>query len=47
MNNILLEENSPLAACEIISGGQLIALQKEDGGIRPTAIGYFLWRLAA
>ena len=45
--NILLEGNLSSDICKIIYGGNLIALEKKDGGLRPIAIGYTLRRLAA
>ena len=41
-----LTDNLPLPVREIIFDGRLIALQKKDGGIRSTATGYTLRRLA-
>jgi hypothetical protein len=45
--NMLLKGDLPEFVSEIIFGGNLIALQKKDGGIRPIAIGYTWRRLAA
>ena len=45
--NVLLSGNLSTAIREIIFGGRLIALQKNDGGIRLVAVGYTLRRLAA
>ena len=43
----MLSGNLPNNIPEITFGGRLIALQKRDGGIHPTAVGYTLRRLAA
>ena len=45
--NLLLKGDLPLPVREIVYGGRLIALQKNDGSIRPIAVGYTLRRLAA
>ena len=45
--NLLLKGDLPVSVREIVYGGRLIALQKKDGGIRPTVVGYTLRRLAA
>ena len=45
--NILLTGNCPAAVQPILFGGNLIALDKKCGGIRPIAIGYVWRRIAA
>jgi len=45
--NILLNGEFSKDICEVIFGGNLLALTKKDGGIRPIAIGYTWRRLAA
>lgn len=45
--NCLLEGKCPSAVKPILFGGNLIALSKKSGGIRPIAVGYTLRRLAA
>ena len=44
--NVVLQGDLPTEAREIVFGGRLIAIQK-DGGVRPSAVGYTLRRLAA
>ena len=45
--NVVLQGDLPTEAREILFGGRLIALHKNDGGVRPIAVGYTLRRLAA
>jgi len=45
--NLLLNGGLPDNIDEVIYGGNLLALQKKDGGIRPIAVGYTWRRLAA
>ena len=45
--NLLLSGDLPTEIREIFFGGNLIAVEKKDGGIRPIAIGYTWRRLAA
>ena len=45
--NLLLEGKCCSSVRPILFGGQLIALEKKSGGIRPTAIGYTWRRMAA
>ena len=45
--NMLLEGKCDPAVAPVLFGGQLIALEKRTGGIRPIAIGYTLRRVAA
>ena len=45
--NMLLAERSLDTVIPVFFGGSIIALEKKCGGIRPTAIGYTLRRLAA
>ena len=45
--NLLLSGRCPPAACTLIFGGKLLALNKKDGGLRPIAVGYYWRRLAA
>jgi hypothetical protein len=44
---MLLEGSTSHEVNQIIFGGNLIALDKKDGGVRPIAIGYVLRRLTA
>jgi len=45
--NCLLEGKCNPAVVPVLFGGQLIALEKKSGGIRPIAVGYTLRRIAA
>jgi hypothetical protein len=45
--NTLLEGNCPQTVAPILFGGNLIAIEKKNGGIRPIAIGYTWRRIAA
>ena len=45
--NVLLEGKCNKDIMPILFGGQLIALEKKSGGIRPIAVGYTLRRIAA
>ena len=45
--NVLLNGKCPAAVQPILFGGNLIALDKKSGGIRPIAIGYVWRRIAA
>src|SRR6218665_3497540 len=45
--NLLLRGECPPSARPTLFGGNLIALNKETGGLRPIAIGYVWRRLAA
>ena len=47
MNLIVFPGKVPKEICETFYGATLIALSKEDGGVRPIAIGFGLRRLAA
>ena len=47
MNLIVFPGKVPKEICETFYGATLIALSKEDGGVRPIAIGFTLRRLAA
>jgi len=46
VNCLLHGEIHPLVS-PVLFGGNLIALEKKTGGIRPTAVGYTLRRIAA
>ena len=45
--NLLLEGKCPECIRRILFGGNLIALRKKDGGIRPIAVGCYWCRLAS
>ena len=45
--NLLLDGRCPATVAPVLFGGNLIGLDKKDGGIRPIAIGYVWRRLAA
>merc|ERR1712020_54115 len=47
MNKIVYPGKVPKEFCETFYGANLIALSKEDGGVRPIAVGFTLRRLAA
>ena len=47
MNLIVYPGKVPKEFCETFYGANLIALSKEDGGVRPIAVGFTLRRLAA
>ena len=42
-----MQGKCPPLVARILFGGRLIAIQKKSGGLRPIAIGYTFWRLAA
>ena len=45
--NLMIAGSFPIAIDKFFLGGQLIALEKKDGGVRPIAIGYIIRRLMA
>ena len=45
--NLLLSGTCPPEISRILFGGRLVALNKNDGGVRPIAIGYYWRRLAS
>ena len=44
---LVLSGNTPVSICPFFLGANLFALQKQDGGVRPIAVGCTLWRLVA
>jgi len=47
LTNILLDGSIPDHIARVVFGGNLIALNKKGGGIRPITIGYVFRRIAA
>lgn len=45
--NLILRGQCPPEVAQILFGGNLLAIQKKSGGIRPIAVGYFWRRLAS